>query len=203
MSNLTSAYIMRRNAINRKENDYYPTPPLATKYLVKKFGHVMPKNIWEPAAGRGWISRTLQDDGFNIHSSDLYSYEAPLVDIDTGQDFLTCKAPKDYKGIVTNPPYKDKMPQKLLERSLEEFEFTAFFLRLTFMESAGRYELFKDNPPSVLVFSPRMNCQEEKFGTYEGQMGGMVAYAWYVWSDKLPGGTVQWCNPKEMLNDKR
>ena len=70
-------------------------------------------------------------------------------------------------AIVTNPPYKNKLAQRFTEKAINEVDFVAMYLRLTFMESKGRHKLFKNYPPNVLVFSARMNCEEHKFDTFK------------------------------------
>lgn len=192
VTSLTDAYIIKKSSPTRKTNDYYPTPPIATECLLNHYGNIIPKKVWEPAAGRGWISKTLIDNGYDVLSTDLFEYDDPLVKIHTGLDFLHTH--KEYPAIITNPPYKNNLAQKFSEKALNEAEFVAMFVRLTFMESVRRYNFFKKYPPNILVFSNRINCIEEKFDTYKGQLGGMMAYAWFVWSDKLPGNTIEWIN---------
>ena len=66
---LHSAYAVVSSSVDRVENDYYPTPPVATYALIKTLD--VPDKIWEPAAGRGWISHELIRNGKNVYSSDL------------------------------------------------------------------------------------------------------------------------------------
>lgn len=187
---LTAAYVIKSTSKDRNENDYYPTPPIATQALLSRFGDKMPNTVWEPAAGRGWISRELVNSGRKCISTDLYSYDNPFVNITSGVDYLT--SPPLANAIVTNPPYSKNLAQKFVEKAISETEFCAFFVRLTFMESRPRHKLFINHPPSVLVFSGRMNCDESKFGTLKGQMGGMVAYAWFVWGKDIPKNNITW-----------
>lgn len=197
--NLKYAYVISTNSETRKKNDYYPTAPLATMCLLREYGKYIKSPVWEPAAGRGWISEVLQDNGYQVTSTDLYEYDS-FVPVEFGIDYL--EATSDCRSIITNPPYKNGLAQKFIEKSIQESDFSAFFLRLTFMESLSRHKLFTKHPPSVLVFSRRMNCQEEKFGTFDGQIGGMVAYAWYVWGKDVPSGTIQWIDPKEIVDEQ-
>jgi hypothetical protein len=179
----------------RKQNDYYPTPPIATNALLGFFGNRVPNRVWEPAAGRGWISKVVQESGREVISTDLYSYDNCLVDIQTGVDYITQSplAP----AVITNPPYKNGLAEAFARKSIAESTFTALFCRLTFMESAKRLDLFRDNAPYVLVFSHRINCDETKFGSLRGEIGGMVAYAWFVWGEGIEKNRIDWINPKE------
>ncbi len=180
--NLKHAYIVNND--NRVNRDYYPTPPIATIALLKNFE--LPNSVWEPCAGKGHISKELMLHGHDVYSTDLYSYEGAFVDIDSGKNFLTCKLP-DVEAIVTNPPFKSNMPELFLRRVLEDgrYDVVAIFSRLTFMESARRHRLFTDNlPAKILVFSERVNCHEDFLDRNNG-LGGMVAYAWFIWKKVL------------------
>lgn len=194
MTNLTDAYLIRKNSPTRVAHDYYPTPPIATQALLDYVA--VPDVLWEPAAGRGWISKVLEDNGHGVYSSDLHRYNNKQVDsIWTGLDFLTTtRLPfSNIEGIITNPPYK--YATEFVVKALEHTNFVAFFCRLTFLEGARRYEkVFKNFPPDIYVFSGRVNCQEEKFGTLKGQRGGMMGYAWFVWSSSSRGMTT-WIDP--------
>lgn len=190
---LRDAYVISSNSSARNENDYYPTPPIATQCLFSRFNDKIPNTVWEPAAGRGWISREIENTGRKCVSTDLYKYDNPFVNITSGVDYLT--SPTLANAVITNPPYKNGLAQKFVEKAISETDFCAFFVRLTFMESMIRYKLFTDNPPSVLVFSARINCDETKFGSLIGQIGGMVAYAWFVWGKDIPKNSIHWINP--------
>ena len=74
-------------------------------------------------------------------------------------DFLACS--KNWNGdIITNPPYK--YAKEFIYKALELIPTgnkVAMFLRVQFLESKGRYELWKSNPPKkILVFSGSMSC---------------------------------------------
>lgn len=194
---LANAYVTNKSYDERKENDYYPTPSAATKALVNYYKSVIPDDILEPAAGRGWISATLLEMGYNVTSTDLYPYENSLVPIKTGVDYMNTQFISP--GIITNPPYKKNMAEGFARKAIVESDFCAMFLRLTFMESKRRHKLFKEYPPSVLVFSDRMNCDETRFTDPGGQFGGMVAYAWFVWGKGIIPGSIDWALPSATL----
>lgn len=198
---LRDAYIVKgSDGSHRKENDYYPTPPIGTLTLLKN--HKLPKRLWEPAAGRGHIAKELIRNGHEVVATDLYPYDNPLVDIETGVDFMTADR-KDVDGVITNPPFKSNLPEKFIRRMIEvhKYPFVAVFCRLTFMESISRYELFTDHPPArIYVLSGRVNCHEDYFEQNHG-LGGMVAYAWFVWDElfKQTIGTTKWVKPSDYV----
>ena len=67
--------------------------------------------------------------------------------------------------IITNPPYK--IAKEFVEHALEvitEGHKVAMFLKLTFLESKKRRELFEKYPPKVIyVSSSRLQCASEKW----------------------------------------
>ena len=81
---------------NREKDDFYETPPEATRALlsVESFEGA----IWEPACGRGAISKVLEGAGHEVISTDL-------MDRGYGEnrvDFLMEWRPLA-PNIVTNP----------------------------------------------------------------------------------------------------
>lgn len=95
--------------------------------------------------------------------------------------------------IITNPPYK--YAKEFVAHALDIVDNgrkVAMFLKLTFLESKSRKELFKKYPPKkVWVFSERMQCAKNgDFETYKKGVGTAVAYAWYVWEKGYKGETT-------------
>ena len=181
--NLTDIYVgVKKDDPDRKENDFYPTPPLAT-YILCKYVRP-PKNVVEPCAGRGNISIELQRNGHNVKSFDLNEYDNSLVDIETGIDVLELERPNGYEGLITNPPYHKDLPRKITEKALSEYPYVAMFVRLTFLEGKKRKNLFTKYPPSDIIFlSDRINFGSDQVEPISktNQIGGMIAYMWVVW----------------------
>jgi hypothetical protein len=184
--NLTDIYVgVNKSDPNRNENDLYPTPPLATFVLQKYID--LPQVIVEPCAGRGNISIELLRHGHDVRSYDLHSYDDSLCAITTGQDVLSLQKPYDAEALVTNPPYHKDLPRLIAEKGVNEYEVTALFVRLTFLEGKKRKKLFTNNPPSDIIFlSDRIRFDT---GLVEPinkshQLGGMIAYMWIVWDKR-------------------
>jgi hypothetical protein len=184
--NLTDIYVgVQKNAEDRTENDFYPTPPLATFILQKYID--LPRVIVEPCAGRGNISIELLRHGHDVRSYDLNEYKDYLCCVTVGQDVLTLEKPEDAQALVTNPPYHKDLPRLIAEKGVTEYDLTALFVRLTFLEGKKRKKLFTNHPPSDIIFlSDRI-----RFGTglvepinKAHQLGGMIAYCWVVWNKK-------------------
>lgn len=185
--NLTDIYVgVKKNDPNRNKNDLYPTPPIAT-YILHKYIQ-LPQNIVEPCAGRGNISIELIRHGYNVHSFDLHAYDNPLCQITTGQDVMALQKPRGAQALVTNPPYHKDLPRLIAEKGVDEYDVTALFVRLTFLEGKARRKLFTKHPPSDIIFlSDRIRFNTGLIEPVEkkDQLGGMIAYAWVVW-DKRP-----------------
>lgn len=186
MTTLTDIYVgVKKNNPNRKENDFYPTPPLAT-FVLCKYGNV-PHNIIEPCAGRGNITKELVRNGHNVISYDLNEYSDKLVPIKTTVDAMELPKLDGFDGVVTNPPYHKDLPRKMAEKWTSEYDYTAMFLRLTFLEGKKRNKLFTYNPPSDIIYlSDRIRFDSGHLEPVEkkDQLGGMIAYMWIIWNKK-------------------
>lgn len=185
--NLTDIYVgVKKNDPQRAEHDFYPTPPLATYILHKYFD--LPKNIVEPCAGRGNISIELIRNGYNVQSFDLNDHGNHLCQITTGQDVLSLQKPFEAEALVTNPPYHKDLPRLIAEKGIAEYDVTALFVRLTFLEGKKRKKLFTNNPPSDIIFlSDRLRFDSNLIEPInkKDQLGGMIAYMWIVWDKRL------------------
>jgi methylase of polypeptide subunit release factors len=166
----------------RNLNDFYQTPPVVT-YILTKYTNV-PKVVSEPCAGRGSISIELKRQGHEVISTDLYFYENPLVDdIQTNIDVFS-SFKENINALVTNPPYYKQLPEKIYEFGCKNYEYTALFVRLTFLEGKRRKLLFqKYKPTNILIFSDRVRFinleQGEPIDLFD-QVGGMICYMWII-----------------------
>lgn len=179
----------------REEDDFYATPPIATKALVEHLKENYPELtegfIWEPACGKGHISEILREAGYKVLSTDLISRGYGAHDF----DFLASDNNKTNCHIITNPPYK--YAQEFVEKALdimEDGKICCMFLKLTFLEGKKRYEMFSKYPPEkILVFSTRVNCAHGGDFEKESEYGGAVAYCWYIWRKGFTGNpTLDW-----------
>ena len=166
----------------REQHDYYATDPQAVEELLK--AESFDKNILEPCCGEGHISKVLENHGYMVESSDL-------IDRDFGRggiDYLTISS---WDGdIITNPPYK--YAKEFVEHSLNIIKpgkRVAMLLKIQFLESVKRRELFEENPPKyVYVFSKRTVCARN--GDFENTKGSAVCYCWYIWEKGFKGEPV-------------
>ena len=172
----------------REENDFYATEPKAAELLLD----VVPElnNIWECACGQGHLAKVFG----NV---DKLGKATDLIDRGYGatEDFLQSKEPYHNGDIVTNPPYK--YAKEFVEKALELVDvgrYVCMFLKVLFLESRSRKELFIKFPPKVIyVSSSRINCA--KNGDFDTYTSSAIAYAWYVWQKGYYGESViKWIN---------
>ena len=171
--------------IEREINDFYATPTIATEKLIEYLDYNYPniKNeiVWEPACGKGHISETLKEHGYKVISTDLIDRGYGCAGDD--YDFLSDSNTKTDCHIITNPPYK--YAQEFVEKAMdimEDGKCLCMLLKLTFLEGKKRYDMFQKYPPEqLLVFSTRVNCAHGGDFEKESEIGGAVAYAWYIW----------------------
>lgn len=175
----------------REKHDYYTTDPVAVEELLKV--ETFNNYIWECAYGEGHIGDVLENNGYKVYKTDIVERSRPL---DKLLDFLTFENNKLRKvDIVTNPPYK--YAKEFVEKSLDIIENgckVAMLLKLTFLESKSRRELFETNPPKyIYVFSKRITCAIN--GGFDKISSSAIAYAWFVWVKGYKGNTViKWIN---------
>lgn len=191
---------------DRNDNDFYPTPPIATYSLLRTLS--VPYKVWEPAAGMGHIARELRRCGKSVIATDLYDYDKKVTDIISGVDFLRTDTHHEVDAIITNPPYKDGMAEAFVRRMLDlRVDFAAVLCRLQFACSDGRFKrLYRDDPPtSVLIFPKRINCNIEAANSLDAKdhIGGMLEYAWYVWDRRLTRSHTEmsWIDMDRMVED--
>lgn len=171
------------SSAGRPENDFYPTPPEATRALLDR--ETFTGLTWEPACGDGAICRVLDE-------YDLPYMATDLIDRGFGQggsDFFTTDMCA--RNIITNPPYT--LAEKFIWRSLDRTTGkVAMLCKLAFLEGAKRRKLFETTPlKSVYVFSKRLSMYRNgEKGSYSS---GMIAYCWLVWDHDHRGpATLGW-----------
>ena len=176
---------------DRDDNDFYATEPKALELLldIEEFDPY----IWECACGKGHLSDVLKKRGYIVKSTDL-------IDRGYGEggiDFLQYNE-RHNGDIITNPPYK--YAQQFVEHALEIIpggQRVAMFLKLTFLESKNRREMFKRYPPEfIYVSSSRLQCAKGgDFEMYKQSGSTAVAYGWFIWRKGFTGEPrVRWFN---------
>jgi hypothetical protein len=202
----TSHAVMAQRVEDKDSYDYFPTPPWATRALIK---YVLEPIVWdrelltclEPACGQGHMVRPLQEFFGTVNGSDIQDFGQDVV-YDFLDDWTTPRG--SYDWMITNPPFN--RAEEFIDKGLEVArQGVAIIARTTFLESKGRYErLFKRNPPTFFAQFV------ERVPMYKGRLvkGGTTAtgYAWFVWDHavhSVEGTKVLWIPPcrKELEKD--
>lgn len=178
----------------REHNDYYATDPKTLKLLLeelKKDSIELHHNIWEPACGEGHLSKVLEENGYEVLSTDLVDRGYGEVNADT--DFLNGKyyTHTNFNGdIITNPPYK--YAASFVETAIQKVEcgcYVIMLLKIQFLEGKERYKLFQKYPPKyVYVNSSRQTCYIN--GDMTKKMSSASCYCWFVWQKGFEGEPI-------------
>lgn len=173
---------------DRVKDDYYATPPEATKAILNM--EKLTGSILEPACGEGHISKVLEGcyPNAEIISTDL-------IDRGYGQggvDFLTYNYNREFDNIITNPPFK--YAKEFIERGLElANNKVIMFAKIQLLESEKRQGLFEKHPPKyIYVFSKRINPWRNGSPTDEKgkPWSSTMCFAWFVWEKGYVGEPI-------------
>lgn len=206
----------------RELNDYYATPTFITDAFLKALeadGDKLSPEIWEPAAGERHIEQVLTKAGYSVVCTDIveraegvkygdflniavngkvfdnndYSqYPWILENMQNGKFACNC-------DIVTNPPYS--LASEFYEHGCElvsKGHKVCMFVKIQFLETQKRYELFKKFPPKkVYICVNRVECGKNgDFGSNAGH-GGAACYIWLVYEKGYVGAPAfGWINGK-------
>ncbi len=171
--------------LSARGHDLYETPDVATRALLHtgELDHFWRSVIWEPAAGRGAISRELIAAGFNIVATDLIAYDGADPGIATPIDFFTVQKPPAGAGIiVTNPPYKDA--DAFVRHGLELGLPMIVLMRLQALEGSGRSDLIDRRLRRVWLGIERLPTMHREGWRGPRTKSGGAPFGWFVF---LPG----------------
>lgn len=177
--------------------EFFPTPPWATRALLK---YVVPDAgglVWEPAAGEGHMAGVLSEAFDDVYRSDVFDYgglSALGSFVGTGPDVIPTPAIRP-DWIITNPPFA--LAAEFATRAIAEAKHgVALLLRTVWVEGGERYErLFRDRPPTIIAqFCERVPMTK---GRWDQDASTATAYAWFVWLRAAPHDTTRfmWIPP--------
>lgn len=188
MSANTSSAVMAQRFHPADDLDFFPTPPWGTRALCETLvdlggGAV----VWEPACGRGHMSRTLGEYAAVVHASDIEDRGAGRV-----FDFLTLEGlglgvppfgPVDW--VVTNPPFAPLHRFVACALSVAR-RGVAILGRLQLLEGQERYQTIYrpyDGHWTVAPFVERLPMEE---GCCAPDTSTASAYAWLIIDKREP-----------------
>lgn len=120
------AYANRKQEKDRPAADFYSTPvPVFKRYMENYFPYGIPKDVYEPAAGEGHISKVLRGLGCNVIEDDLRT---------TGKNFLEFNG--HYEWIITNPPFS--LFDEFVMAAKRNSNYFAMIMKTNFFGAHGR-----------------------------------------------------------------
>ncbi len=164
------------SASNRVSNDHYTTPRECTVALMNFLKLTGMPYIWEPACGKGDISKVLIDYEAFVYSTDLMDYGYG----ETGIDYLTAEAPEDVDAIITNPPFN--LAVEFVNKALADAPLVAMLFKSQFWHAKARIPLFnRTTPKYVLPMTWRPQFMEGK------TTSPVMEVCWTVWEREHTG----------------
>lgn len=176
--------------VEREENDFYSTDPESLRKFLKRIEKddiKLLSPIWEPACGMGHLSKVLEEEGYQVYSTDLVNRGYGF----TGEKYDFLKMETFWTGdILTNPPYKyaAEFVQSALDK-IGDGSYVIMFLKIQFLEGKSRRKLFDKHPPKyVYVNSERQTCYIN--GDMSKKISSASCYCWYIWEKGFNGDTI-------------
>ena len=162
-------------AYDRKESDFYPTPPEVTEaLLLSPAAHLFfGATVWEPACGEGHMATVLEKHQPEVVSTDL---SAECYG-EGARDFLEEKE-RLAEWIITNPPFY--LSEQFIEKAISLGGNFAFLLKSQYWHAAKRLKLFNRFPPAYVL--PLTWRPDFLFKT-RGGGSPLMDVIWCVWTD--------------------
>lgn len=184
-ANLRAAVGTATATKQERGHNLYETPPEAMRVLLAWMRFA--PNVWEPACGRGAISRELEAAGYDVSLSDLVDYGTATKhgECQDVQDFLASEARPDRPDIVTNPPYGGTLNAFVAHAlRVHRPRKMALLLNLNFLcgfDDPDRCFAMDEHPPCrVIVFTRRLPMMHRD-GWDGPEASSRMNCAWFVW----------------------
>lgn len=167
--------------VERREQDFYPTPDNVTHALMRFLHdqsiikpHAM---IWEPACGDGAMSKVIESYGYTVASSDVRE--------DSGYgrggiDYLNTPCDWRYDGIITNPPFK--IAADFVKKAVNEAPVVALLFKSQYWHAEKRTKLFNEFQPAwVLPLNWRPDFKAAENAANGKKGAPLMEVLWTVW----------------------
>ena len=166
----------------RVANDFYATNPKALEMLLDAFP--FDGKCLEPCVGQGHLANVIKsrvDD--EVVCLDLIDRGYPNTIV---HDYLSWVTNDSFDCIISNPPYS--LAEEFIRKSLSLLTsggICAMFLKIQFLESAGRKVFFEEFPPKyIYVFRSRMDAWRNGFRLNPDTnkpWQTTFCHAWFIW----------------------
>lgn len=145
---------------SRNEPDDFPTPLWATRALMKSvfpqlgplwnfYPQLQNRIAFDPCMGRGHMVQALREEFKSAYGMDTERYTPQRLITQIYGDYLQTEV-LAMNWIIMNPPFK--LAEGFLAKALAEAsDGVAMFVRTNFLESQGRYEVFKQHRPNIIA----------------------------------------------------
>lgn len=177
------------NRPRRAAHDFYPTPHEATRALLSV--EVFHGSVWEPACGDGAIAKVLQDDGYDVVSTDLIDRGYGTGNI----NFLKERQPRA-RNIITNPPYGRGLADAFVEHALNLTAMTqgsvAMLLNLASLCHPMRHQLWVRRPPAAIYGLDELTCYPNGRPEEAGHLTLQHRYCWAIWRPEATTRPTFW-----------
>jgi hypothetical protein len=135
------------------------------------------------------MAEVLREYFLEVTATDIkdYRYGDHVV------DFLNADAYGAFDWVITNPPFNDSAEFVLKALQIAGTGI-AMFVRLTWLESVGRYEtIFRDHLPTQLaIFAERVPLHKDQ---WKPDGDTLTAYIWLVWNKGAAPRAPFWIPP--------
>lgn len=172
MGSLPASHIVGGNStMERRKNDFYPTPPEVVTALLDFLRLPKEAVIWECAAGEGDMLETIRACGYG---------ESFGTDILYGFDFLEAPDTPDihfvFDWIITNPPFA--LAEEFIRKAASLGKPFAFLVKSQFWHAKRRMKLFEELPPSYIL---PLTWRPNFFFKDGGNSSPLMDMMWCVW----------------------
>jgi len=184
---ITGEYSRSDEGLERKANDFYPTPcePTRAGLAIEDRRLRDFPIIWEPACGDGAMVREMEAIGHKVAPSDLIERGCTGAVVKDFYSFGAADVPS--KAIFTNPPFDQcgwgNGRARWLYHALETLgiEYMALLLPWSFPGAGGLAAFWEKYPPA------RIHLMRWKID-FTGQGAPPNLNAWFVWDRIVPPG---------------
>jgi len=187
MSQNTSTAVMSRRFHPADDLDFFPTPGWGTRALCENLIDLAGATVWEPACGRGHMSRVLAEYSGKVVASDI-------ADLGAGEvfDFLTLEGlglgvpPFGHVDwVVTNPPFAE-LHRFLIAALSVARRGVAVLGRLQLLEGVERYTSIYQPYQGKFTVAPFVERLPMEEGCVAPDTSSATAYAWLVFDKVQP-----------------